>query len=56
MIPAIIIEVDLALVFRLLRQILYPENEQDDQRGGNGGGGERSKTSYYFWHPQRDRR
>jgi len=26
------IEVDVVLVFHLLRQILYPENEEDDRR------------------------
>jgi len=36
MLSALFIEVEV-LVSPLLRQILYPENEQDDQRGGNGG-------------------
>jgi len=43
MIPAIIIEVDVVLVFHLLRQIiLYPENEETTGDGANGGGGERN--------------
>jgi len=43
MIPAVIIEVDVVLVFHLLRQIiLYPENEETTGDGANGGGGERN--------------
>jgi len=38
MIPAIIIEVDVVLVFHLLRQIiLYPENGETTGDGANGG-------------------
>jgi len=36
------IEVDVVLVSRLLRQILYPENEETIGESRNGGGGERN--------------
>jgi len=34
------VKVDVVLVFRLLRRILYPENEETIGDGENGGGGE----------------
>jgi len=34
MTPAIVIEVDVVLVFRPLRQILYPENKETTSHGG----------------------
>jgi len=42
MILAIIIEMDVVLVFHLFRQILYPENEETTGDGANGGGGKRN--------------
>jgi len=42
MILAIIIEMDVVLVSHLLRQILYPENEETTGDGANGGGGKRN--------------